>query len=238
MDEDEFADGDNDGLGALDPALDECNYPNGGDALPLGERYYDVDEPPPPPLGDGDAPPPIPPLDPDEAAAVMQYALPAGDVGSAPPMALGQSFGSTGGGMAEASMSSLPEDIDVTTHGLIDETVQRLSFIHGVFGVLIIDRDGMIVHATMPAEEAAQLTGPTLQMLQRARAAVAHTPGDELSMLCVRTRKYEMLLCSEANVAFAVCVLQDPQPDTAVEAATSGAARSMRVASAAPGVVF
>ena len=70
-------------------------------------------------------------------------------------------------------------------------------------GVLIVDRDGLIVHATMPPQEAAQLTGPALQLLQRARSACDED--DELEMLCVRTRKYEMLLCSEMKGAFAVC---------------------------------
>ena len=149
---------------------------------------------------------------------------------------MASSFGSREGGAMGASVSSLPEEIDVNTSGLIDETVQRLTFVHGVIGVLIVDSEGRIVHATMPAEEAAQLTGPTLQMLSRARAAVGATPGDELSMLCVRTRKYEMLLCSEAAGEYAVCVLQDPQPDNreaALVFEASKAARSLVTHSAA-----
>ena len=117
------------------------------------------------------------------------------------------SVGSPGGlGM---SSSGLPEEIDVNTHGLIEETTQRLTFVHGVIGVLIVDRDGLIVHSTMPIEEAARLAGPTLQLLQRARAVAAVMPDDELRMLCVRTRKYELLLCSEADGAFAICTIQD-----------------------------
>ena len=147
----------------------------------------------------------------------------------------GRIAGSPSGGFA-ASASSLPEEIDISTHGLIEETVQRLSFIHGVMGVLIVDRDGLIVHATMPLEEAARLAGPTLQLLQRARSCVTLLPTDELRMLCVRTRKYELLLCSEADGAFAICCIQDPAPDRDVEKTMSTAAKS--VLRAAAGTMF
>lgn len=133
--------------------------------------------------------------------------------------------GSPGGGFGATSMS-IGEEIDVNTTGLIEETVQRLSFVHGVLGVLIIDRDGLIVHATMPMDEAAQLTGPVLSMLNRARAVAALRADDEFQMLCVRTRKHELLLCSEADGAFAVCVVQDPTPASADEANVVGAAKS------------
>ena len=68
----------------------------------------------------------------------------------------------------------------------------------------------------MPMEEAAELTEPTLQLLHRAKECCAHDSGlredDEFTMLCVRTRKYEMLLSAEENGAFAILVLQDPTP--------------------------
>jgi len=179
---------------------------------PGGDDYLGA-----PPLHPGEVPL-------DEYAQLGEYAVPPGDLGPPadnmaydfpgeppPPVdQLGQSTNSLGFGGASAS--SLPEEIDVNTHGLIDETVQRLSFIHGVLGVLIIDREGLIVHATMPMDEAAQLTGPTLQLLSRAREVAKLRPDDDFQMLTVRTRKHEMLLCSEANGAFAVMVIQDPQP--------------------------
>ena len=66
-------------------------------------------------------------------------------------------------------------------------------------------------------------------LLSRARDTVkkAEADGDdELRMLCVRTRKHELLLCSEADGAFAVCVVQDPTPASADEANVVGAAKS------------
>ena len=110
-----------------------------------------------------------------------------------------------------ASSGVVDEEIDIDTHGLIDETMQRLSFVHGVFGVLIVDKDGLIVRAPMPHE------------------------GDELQMLCVRTRKYELLMCLEASGAFAICVLQDPSPEKvtdATDAPVTSAARSVLRAAA------
>ena len=59
-------------------------------------------------------------------------------------------------------------------------------------------------------------------------------------MLCVRTRKHELLLCSEATGAFAICVVQDPSPEEhAVPLVFSKAAASLKgsvIAGAQPGV--
>ena len=94
--------------------------------------------------------------------------------------------------------------------------------------MLIVDRDGAIVHATIPSDEAARLAGPTLQLLSRARDVVDLGESDELQMLCVRTRKHEMLFCSEADAAFAICVIQDTAPvDGAPSLVFSKAARSV-----------
>jgi hypothetical protein len=51
----------------------------------------------------------------------------------------------------------------------------------------------------------------------------------------VRTRKYELLMCLEANGAFAICVFQDPSPETvtdATDAPVTSAARSVLRAAA------
>ena len=223
----------------------------GGNALDALEQaldgYGDDGLLPPPAEGDGYyGDEPLPPHEADEygdAPDEMQYDFPGDARAGDPPPNLGASLGSQAGGMCAASTSSLPEEIDVTTHGLIDETVQRLTFVHGVLGVMIIDADGKIVHATMPPEEAAQLTGPTMQMLQRARATCKNLD-DELQMLCVRTRKYEMLLCAEADAKFAICVLQDPQPDTAETSlvfetkAAKSVLKGANIARTEAGVVF
>ena len=243
--EDEYAN-DDDALGALDNALDEyaAGAPPPADEFysganpEAGRDYYDVD------------------TEYDRAAGFAQRAEPSEREGDDDARAYDfpgqQSYdpnfrGGGGGnpmnestgsqGFGAASTGSLPEEIDVNTHGLIEETVQRLSFIRGVMGVLILDRDGLIVHATMPPQEAAQLTGPALQLLQRARSSLTDD-GDELEMLCVRTRKYEMLLCSEMKGAFAVCVVQDPTPEQGeVEKEVVGA-RSAKIGAAPAGVVF
>lgn len=240
MDSEEDYD-DDDALAALDGALDDYAAGDGTGAL-LPQPVPDLDR-----AGDFEMDMAgfdqlAPTLGPNEVerddfdghghgGGSMTYDFP----GNAPddyenPMA--RSMGSAAG--LGGTSTSLPEEIDVTTHGLIDETVQRLSFIHGVLGVLIIDRDGLIVHATMPPEEAAQLSGPVLSLLQRARSIAAVTPDtadEDFRMLCVRTRKYDMLLCSEQAGAFAICVLQDPQPENAqtslIFSAGSAAARSI-----------
>ena len=173
--------------------------------------------------------PPATSTPPRYAGDKMAYDFPGGGESASPD-----------GGMLNASVGlgassgGVDEEIDIDTHGLIDETVQRLSFIHGVLGVMIVDRDGLIVHATMPLDEAARLAGPTLTLLQRAKGCAALANGDELQMLCVRTRKYELLLCSEADGAFAICVLQDPSPEKAADATDApitSAARSVLRAS-------
>ena len=149
---------------------------------------------------------------------------------------LGHSAASLGLG---TSSGALPEEINIETHGLIDETMQRLSCIQGVLGVLIVDREGRIVRATMPLEEAARLSGPTLELLQRARTCIAINSDDELRMLCVRTRKYEMMLCSEMNGSYGICCIQDASPADSSERAEHPASSATRsVLRAAVGTVF
>ena len=95
--------------------------------------------------------------------------------------------------------------------------------------MLIVDRDGAIVHATMPTDEAVGLAGPTLQLLQRARSISAVRADDELRLLCVRTRKHEMLMSCEADGAYAICVLQDAAAARdAPSLAVANAARTMQ----------
>jgi len=174
----------------------------------------------------------------DATGTEMPYDYP-GDEPTSPGGQFNRSTASVGLG---ASSGGVEEEIDINTHGLIEETVQRLSFIHGVLGVLIIDGAGQIVHATMPIEEAARMASPVLTLLDRAKSIVVidspDARGEELQMLCVRTRKYEMLLSLEANGAFAICVLQDTNPTNgdAADAPLTSAARS--VLQAAAGTVF
>jgi predicted regulator of Ras-like GTPase activity (Roadblock/LC7/MglB family) len=261
-----MAEDEGDALGALEAALDQYEP---AAPLPPGQQFFDVDAanggedgyaPPgeggyaPPPGEDGYGPPGEDGYGPPGEDG---YGPPPGEDGyaDAPPAAeraydfpgdpdLGRSYGSQAGGFGAASTSSLPEDIDVNTNGLIDETMQKLTHVPGVYAVLLIDKEGRIVHATMPAEEAAQLTAPTLQMLRSGRIAVeASSPGDELQMLCVRTRMYEMLLCGEVSGAFAVCVLQDPQPQQLEASLASDVANGTKsikrgLTAAAPGVLF
>mmetsp|Transcript_44189 Transcript_44189/g.116690 ORF Transcript_44189/g.116690 Transcript_44189/m.116690 type:complete len:252 (-) Transcript_44189:166-921(-) len=119
-----------------------------------------------------------------------------------PPTPLGQSIGH----------SSVGTDIDVNTEALIEETIERLSRVHGVQGVVIVDRDGLIIRSTLATAMASRYGAYMLPLLERARqcAEVVDGPKSKLHMLCVRTRKHEMLMCAEPSALFSILILQDP----------------------------
>ena len=113
----------------------------------------------------------------------------------------------------QSMASSIRSNIDINTQGLVEETMERLSRVRGVMGVLILDAHGLIVRTTMDERRAAQHAVPVQQLVQRALSVVALTPGDRLGMLCVRTNKHEMLICNEKHGSFTILVIQDPNAE-------------------------
>ena len=83
----------------------------------------------------------------------------------------------------------------------------------GVEGILILDADGLVVRTTMSPEDAAKHSSPTLQLVQRARDVVALEKGNELLMLTIRTKKSELLFCSEGGGAYSILVVQNPSAE-------------------------
>ena len=128
------------------------------------------------------------------------------------------------GGRSVGSNCSIQEDLDVNTSGLVEETMERLSRVRGVLGVMIIDSEGRVVRTTMDDKAAAQHAVPVQQLVQRALGVVALTPGDRFGMLCVRTTKHEMLMCHERQGAFTILVIQNPNAEIDVANLVQGAA--------------
>ena len=126
------------------------------------------------------------------------------------------------GAQSHASIGSIGEDIDVNSHGLVEETLERLGRVRGVLGVLILDSAGTVIRTTMDDRTVAKYSSPVQQLLQRAHGVVGLTPNDRLSMLCVRTSKHEMLMCSERHEAFSILVLQNPSADVNVAGMVAG----------------
>ena len=77
-------------------------------------------------------------------------------------------------------------------------------------GVLIVDRDGLVIRTTLPPADAARYAANMLPLLERAQmcAEAVDGPKSKLHMLCVRTRKHEMLLCTEKSRLFSILILQ------------------------------
>ena len=92
----------------------------------------------------------------------------------------------------------------------------------GVLGVLILDGSGAVIRTTMDERAVAKYASPVQQLLQRAHGVVGLTKGDRLQMLCVRTSKHEMLLCSERNQAYSILVIQNPNADINVASMVAG----------------
>ena len=130
-----------------------------------------------------------------------------------PPSPMNHLATSTASLDRQSMASSIRSNIDINTEGLVEETMERLSRVRGVMGVLILDAHGLIVRTTMDERLAAAHAVPVQQLVQRALSVVALTPGDRLGMLCVRTNKHEMLICNEKHGAFTILVIQDPNAD-------------------------
>jgi hypothetical protein len=122
----------------------------GGDQL-NGEDYYGngagvVDygtaAPPPPPEFSQQAGPP---------AARDEY--------MEPPSPMDPHCASMGG-QSHASIGSIGEDIDVNSQGLVEETLERLSRVRGVLGVLILDGGGAVIRTTMEDQAVAKYSSP------------------------------------------------------------------------------
>ena len=116
--------------------------------------------------------------------------------------------------------SSIGEEISVKTDALIEETLERLRRAPGVQGVVLLDRAGLVLRHTLadaagmaPDDaSAARHASVAQQLLRRAADIVADTCArdDPLAMLQVRTKKHEMLVCSEKGGEFAILVIQTP----------------------------
>jgi dynein light chain roadblock-type len=102
----------------------------------------------------------------------------------------------------------IAEDIQLKTEDLVQETIERLGGVHGVLGVVVLDKEGLVVRTSMPAADAARHAIVAHQLLTRARGLVL--PGDTLSTLRVRTKKHELVICNERLGAYAVLVVQNP----------------------------
>mmetsp|Transcript_22153 Transcript_22153/g.45236 ORF Transcript_22153/g.45236 Transcript_22153/m.45236 type:complete len:205 (-) Transcript_22153:130-744(-) len=122
----------------------------------------------------------------------------------------------------QSSVGSIREDIDVNSQGLVEETLERLGRVRGVLGVLILDSEGTVIRTTMDERSVSKYTSPVLQLLQRAHGVVGLTPNDRLGMLCVRTSKHEMLMCSERHAAFSILVIQNPSAELSVAGMVAG----------------
>uniref|UniRef100_A0A7S4FB65 Roadblock/LAMTOR2 domain-containing protein n=1 Tax=Chrysotila carterae TaxID=13221 RepID=A0A7S4FB65_CHRCT len=112
---------------------------------------------------------------------------------------------------ATAKIEHVAEDLDVNTAGVIEETLEKLTRLHGVLGIIIIDRAGVVVRTTLPPQDAARYAVAALQLTERTQNVVCELdPRNGLELLCVRTMKHEMLLCSAHDGAFTTLVLQNP----------------------------
>ena len=181
---------------------------------PYAEQPYGEQPPPPPPQPTepyaGYAPAPV---GQQYAEHPEQLLPPQPPVAYEPPSPVNPLATSTASLDRQSMASSIRSNIDINTEGLVEETMERLSRVRGVMGVLILDAHGLIVRTTMDERLAAQHAVPVQQLVKRALSVVALTPGDRLSMLCVRTNKHEMLICNEKHGNFTILVIQDPNAD-------------------------
>ena len=166
----------------------------GGDQL-NGDDYYGGAAPPP-------APPPA--YSGDEygnGAGVVDYGaaapLPpppdARDEYTAPPSPMDPHCASMGG-QSHASLGSIGEDIDVNSQGLVEESLERLSRVRGVLGVLILDGAGAVIRSTMEDKEDAKYASPVAQLLQLGQGSILeldHKVGEAIDIFVNNRRSEE-----------------------------------------------
>lgn len=112
--------------------------------------------------------------------------------------------------------SSVNESIEIKTEPLIEESMERLSYVQGVLGVVIFDRDGGIIRTTMELADAARYATRGAALLERARAS-ADALSEQLDTLAVRTKKFELLLSASPTGSFCILVVQNPYSETRKE---------------------
>ena len=129
------------------------------------------------------------------AASGSSRSLPRGFLDDAPPC-------------ASSSPPPPAENINVTSEGLLDETLERVGGVPGVLGAVVFDREGGVLRTTLGALEATRTAAAGAVLLERARGCVDQD--DALSLFCVRTKKHELLLSTEKDGKYGIAVLQNP----------------------------
>ena len=134
----------------------------------------------------------------------------------------------------DASMAgSIEEHVEVRTDELVEETIDRLSGVHGVQGVVLFDRAGCVLRTTFEAREAASYAVSGLALLQRSRE-LFNAAEDALEMVCVRSRKYELLVSGDPDGEYGVAVVQDPHMERTEPHGTRGERVGGRTNATAP----
>ena len=94
----------------------------------------------------------------------------------------------------------------------VEETLKRIQSHRGVTGILIVDRNGVVIKTNMPAEDAKEHAALISQLTVKARGVVRTLdPHNDLTFLRVRTRKYEIMVAPDKE--YMLFVIQNPDKE-------------------------
>jgi len=121
-----------------------------------------------------------------------------------------------------------------TANSTIALRIERLERIHGVRAVLCLDETigGIIFKApeTLADIEARRHAIPLLELAGRLRLLRKLLPEDDgPTVLTVRSRKAEYVLCADDAQPITVAIVQDLQPGAEADAVSSLAVRQLRI---------
>lgn len=94
----------------------------------------------------------------------------------------------------------------------LDETIKRISSKKGVEGVIIINSDGIPIRTSLDEEQATIYAGICSHLVMKGKSLITGIdPSDELRLLRLRSKKYELLLAPDKG--YLMVVIQKPQTD-------------------------
>ena len=92
---------------------------------------------------------------------------------------------------------------------ILDRTVKRLSAREGVEGILICDKDGLVLRSNMPPDDAERIAGYVSSLVTKVYRVVDHIPkvGD-LSSLFIEIPKKEIIVTPDLEAGFTIVVIK------------------------------
>ncbi|MFW9992236.1 MAG: roadblock/LC7 domain-containing protein [Candidatus Odinarchaeota archaeon] len=93
---------------------------------------------------------------------------------------------------------------------ILDRTVKRLSAREGVLGILIIDKDGLVLRSNMPPDDAERIAGYVSSMVTKVYRVIDNIDQvGELASIFIEIPKKEVIVTPDLDAGFTIIVLKE-----------------------------